>query len=1112
MVRTETATVVFTDLVGSTELANRLGHDAYEVMRRAHFNVLRLAASQCQGIEIKSTGDGMVFSFGSAGDALACMIRMQQMTDLAARRNGGDPRIRIGASCGEINRDDKDHDIFGICVVEAARLCAAAEPGQILVADLVSRLVRNLGYRFGTASEFSLKGIADPVHACLVEWEPRSAPDGTMPLPPKIVAAPPFGLYGRAVEQATVARCWAGARQGQRQVVLLAGEPGIGKTRLAADAARIAHREGAVALFGSCDEDIGLPYRPFVEALRHYLANAPDEILVHHVREHQGELLRMIPELSQRVPNIPPPRAAEPETERFLMFEAFAGLVSAISQHSPVVLILDDLQWAGTPELLLLKHIVRSAMPMHLLTIVTYRDTELSRIHPLASVLADLRRETGIERIALRGLDEAGVIAFVTAAAGHDLGPSELAVARTIAQETEGSPLFIAEILRNLSESGAVFRQGDRWALRASGGDLGIPQGVKEAIGRRLSRLTDSTNKVLSLASVIGREFDLALLEQIAEMPEEAILDAIDEAKAAALVAEVGGGVERYAFTHALVRATLYDEISPARRARMHRRVGTALERLTETRPGDRLDELTRHWMAATTIGDLSKAIAYARLAAEQALAGLAFEEAAKYYEQALAALPDDDRAVDPLRCDLMIALSDAQRRAGEADYHRAMTEAVTIARALADPKRLAMAVLVSARPGGTMANATVVDHALIALYEEALAGLHGGGDDVLRAKLLAQLSAELLYAGDFGRRHRLSAEAVTIARRSGDQSVLAFALYARAVAINVPAALDERLTLTAELEALAERSGSIETLWSVAYHRFGASLESGDIVRAEQMLARLRELIPKLRQPYFNWATSLAGAMLCVMRGTPDAEQQVLAAFELGRASGQPDANMVHLGQLFVIRRDQGRFGELVEPLRQIVQAQPHLPVWGATLAGLYCETDQLDQARAQMATLAEKDFELPVDWTWPSVVMSIAQVASDLGDQTLAAHFYRQLQKVAGQVGVTTIGIICYGSLALPCAQLAACLQRWDEADRYFGEAEAMNERIGARPYLVRTRRAWAAMLIDRNAPEDGARIVALMATAREAAVDLGMQREIVRLDRLGEQMSTSRRATGL
>ena len=1108
MVRTETATVVFTDLVGSTELASRLGHDAYEAMRRTHFSTLRLAASQCQGLEIKSTGDGMVFSFGSASDALACMIRMQQTADLAARRNGGDPRIRIGASCGEINRDD--HDVFGISVVEAARLCAAAAPGQILVTDLVRGLVRNLGYQFGPASEFSLKGMADPVQACLVEWEPRLAPEGTMPLPPKIVAAPPFGLYGRAAEQTTIARCWAAAKQGLRQVVLLAGEPGIGKTRLAIDAARIAHREGAVVLFGSCDEDIGLPYRPFVEALRHYLTNAPDEILARHVREHQGELVRIVPELSQRVPDIPPPRAAEPETERFFMFEAVAGFLSATSQHSPVVLILDDLQWAGTPELLLLKHIVRSAMPMHLLIVVTYRNTELSRTHPLAAVLADLRRETGIERVALRGLDEAGVIAFVTEAAGHDLDPSEVAVARTIGQETEGSPLFIAETLRNLSESGAL-GPCDRWVLRAGSPGLEIPQGVKETIGRRLLRLTEGTNKILSLASVIGREFDLALLEQIAEMPEDAIFDAIDEAKAAALVAEVGGQVERYTFTHALVRATLYEDISPARRARLHRRVGSALERLTETRPGQRIDELTRHWMAATTIGDAPKAIAYARQAAEHALAGLAFEEAAKYYDQALAAIPEDDRDSDALRCDLMIALSDARRRAGEAGYYRAMNEAVKIARSLGDSRRLAMAVLVSARPGGTMANATVVDHELIALFEESLAGLRDENDDVLRAKLLAQLSAELLYAGEFERRHRLSGEAVAIARRSGDQSVLAVALHARAVAVNVPTTLVERLTLTAEMEALAERSGSTETRWTAAYHRFGALLESGDIVRAEQMLARLRELIPKLRQPYFNWATSLAGSMLCVMRGGADAEQQVSAAFELGRASGQPDANMVRLGQMFVIRRDQGRYGELVEPLRQLVQAQPHLPVWGATLAGLYCETDQLDQARAQVAMLAARGFNLPVDWTWPSAVMSLAQVASDLGDQTLAEHFYPQLQKVAGQVGVTSIGIVCYGSLALPCALLAASLRRWDEADRCFGEAVAMNERIGARPYLVRTRRAWAAMLIDRNAPGDGARIAALMAAASGAAVEFGMQREIVRLERLRERMSLSRRATG-
>jgi predicted ATPase/class 3 adenylate cyclase len=1098
ILRTETVTVVFTDLVGSTPLASRLGHEAYEALRRAHFEALRSAASDHRGDEIKSTGDGLVFAFGSADDAVACMIRMQQVTDLAARRNGGDPKIRIGASCGQTNRDG--NDIFGICVVEAARLCAAAAPEQILVAGLVRALVRGLGYKFGASSELTLKGLPEPVPASTVEWEPRAAPDDAIPLPPKLLAAPAFGLYGRVSEQTAIARCWAAAKQGRRHVVLIAGEPGIGKTRLATEAARLAHREGAIVLFGSCDEDVGLPYQPFVEALRHYLANAPDEVLVRHAAHHQGELLRIAPELAQRMQGVAPPRAAEPETERYLMFEAVAGLLAAASRQNPMVLVLDDLQWAAAPELLLLKHIVRSATPMRLFVIGTYRDSGLSRKHPLSSVLADLRREPDVERIALGGLDEAGVIAFVTAVAGHELDAAPLDLARMIGRETEGSPLFIGEILRNLAESGAVFQEAERWTIRGDIESLGIPQGVKEAIGRRLSRLSDETNKVLSLASVIGREFDVALLAEIAETSEDAVLDAIDEAKAAALVAEIGADAERWAFTHALVRATLYDELLPARRARMHRRVGAALERLTAARPGQRVDELARHWMAATTIGDATKAIGYTRQAGERALAGLAFEEAAQYYEQSLSALEHHDRDGELMRCDLMIALSDAQRRAGDADYRRTMTEAVGIARALKDARRLAMAVLVSARPGGVVANGMVVDQTLIALYEEALAALGEEDDDILRAKLLAQLSAELIYTPERDRRHALSREAVEIARRCGDQQVLAFALYAHAVAINVPTTLAERLELTSEMEALAERSGSIETAWYAAYHRFGALLESGDVAAAEKMLARVEELALRLRQHYFTWATRIAGAMLRVMHGTTDAEEAVQAALAAGKAGGQPDAQMMYLGQLFVIRRDQGRYGELLVPLRQFVEAQPHMPVWRVALAGLYCETDQLDEARAQMAALAARDFGIARDWTWPSSIMSLAHVCSDLGDQTVAAEFYPQLQAVAGQVGVTSIGIVCYGSLAYPCGLLAACLKRWDEAEAYFGQAVKMNERIGARPYLVRTRRAWAAMLIERNAAGDGARAAALIAAALADAGELGMKREIVRLERLG------------
>jgi len=214
--------------------------------------------------------------------------------------------------------------------------------------------------------------------------------------------------------------------------------------------------------------------------------NAPDEVLLQHVHEHHGDLLRIVPSLAARVPNLPRPRRADAETERYLMFEAVTGLLATASKQRPVVLILDDLQWAGAPEFLLFKHIVRSGLPMRLLIIGTYRDSEKSR---MAAMLADLRGEPGIERIALRGLDEEGVVKFVMAAVGHDLDEAQLALARALSRDTEGSPLFVGEILRNLMESGAAFRVGGQCNIRGDIQTLGIPEGVKEAIERRLRRL-----------------------------------------------------------------------------------------------------------------------------------------------------------------------------------------------------------------------------------------------------------------------------------------------------------------------------------------------------------------------------------------------------------------------------------------------------------------------------------------------------------------------------------------------------------------------------------------------------------------------------------------------
>lgn len=1108
MARTETVTIVCTDIVGSPEWAGRLGHAAYEALCREQVALLRGVFAKHGGAEVKS-GDGFLLHFDSAASALACAVAMQQAVTFkstvfarAASLSADEPavRVRVGISTGEATRENGA--LHGRPIVEASRLCAAAKAGQIVVSEIVRLMGRGRGHTFTALGKLELDGLPEPVAACEVAWEPLSIETAGIPLPPRLPVAA-LAMFGRTQESATLNAAWARAKEGQRQFVLVSGEPGIGKTRLASEVGRAVHAEGGVVLLGTCDEDVNLPYQPFVQAVRHYVAHAREEVLAAHVREHKGELARLAPELAKRVTGLPAPQVAEAETERYLLFEAVAGLLSAASQQAPIILILDDLHWAGAPELLLLRHILRSTMPLRLLIVGTYRDTDLTRAHPLTAALADFRREGGVERIALHGLDEEAVVGLVAAAAGHDLTEPGIALARALQHETEGSPFFIGEILRHLRESGAIFQQDEIWTYRGDIAGLGIPEGIREVIGRRLNRLSQDANKLLTLAAVIGRQFDVELLTRIADMPEPLVIDALEQCAAAALIAEIPGSPHHFTFGHALTRTTLYEELSAARRARLHRKVGEALEELARDDPAARIDELAYHWLASAQVTDQRKAIDYARRAGEKALAKLAFEEAAAHFERALSVLQPQSHDEERLRCDLMLALTDAQRRAGNPSYRDTTAKAVDAARAIGDPERLALAALGYSRPGGYMSNSNIVDEPLIALLEEANRAL-AGAETILRARILASTAAELVYSPERDRRRALAHEAVDVARRAGDPLGLAAVLQTSMLAINDPFSLAERRSLSRELTELAAELGGFELEFLAAYQRMGISLEAGEVRNAEEAFGVMQRTARELRQPFFAWCAQLARTMWAILRCEPDAEAHATAALALGRQASQPDAAIASGPQFFLLRRDQGRLEELVDSTRAQVAALPNLGSWRAALTILHCETGRHEEAREQIAVLAQSDFSILLNGSWVSAMMTLSDACEQLGDGASAAILYERLLPVADQFHVISNFVLCGGSLHYGCGVLATAMRRWDVAERHCAAAIERNDRLGARSWAFRSRRALARVLLERNAPGDASRARELIEAAGAAAEALGLGYERVRLDALRERLA--------
>jgi DNA-binding SARP family transcriptional activator len=901
-------------------------------------------------------------------------------------------------------------------------------------------------------------------------------PPITPPLPPLVAARAGMVFVGRDAELDQLRRHLATVRPGDARLVIVAGEPGIGKTALATRFAALAHREGASVLLGRCDEETRPPYQPFVEALRHVIADLPTSELRSHLRRDSSNLLRLVPSLADRLPGLSEPAPGDPDTERYRLFEAVAGFLTSLSAAHPLLLVLEDLHWADPPSLLLLRHLARYSDGLQLLTVGTCRSSELGRGHPLSEAVADLRRDDLVAELPLAGLDENEVAALVAAA-----GNTRPALAGAISRASDGNPLYVREIVRHLAETGTE--------------EVRIPTSVKDVISHRLARLPEHTLAALALAAVVGREFGLDLLGRVSGESDADLLEDLEPAAAAGIVAEVPEAVDRWAFSHFLVRETLSGTMSTSRRVRLHCRIGEALEALAGGEPRTDAADLAYHFWGAGPAGDPGKAVRYGRLAGDQAMAQLAFENAVAHYERALQSLdriPGSDD--DDLRGALLLGLGDAKASAGDAGARDTYLAAADLARRGQNAPALAAAALGVA---DMWARSGTVDQVRIDLLEEALATL-ADADSPLRARLLGRLATELSSVpGSLPRRQALTADSVEVARRLGDPVVLASCLHCRNHAVWGPGGAEERLAAGREIVGLAERGGDRELALQGHAWCETALLELGEVAGLDAELAAYDRLAEELGQPRYRWYAATRRAMRTLLTGDLDAgERMAREALAMGRRAAEPDAEDVFACQMGMVWHERPAeepshlWADLSPRYEGLPQDSARVMAWHGHHIRIALEAGHDEEARAELEwfrAIGLDEVEKTVFWTPPIAFLSAA--VAQLGTTEEQRMLYALLVPYAAGNVLCGGAVSFWGSCSHHLGVLAASLGDWHNAERHLTHAAAAHERMGARAHLARTRLESASMFTARGRPDDAEQARALVDLVDNDAGQLGL-----------------------
>jgi class 3 adenylate cyclase/tetratricopeptide (TPR) repeat protein len=668
-----TVTVMCTDLVGSTPLNQRFGDVAATAIQREIGKRSSELVAKHGGAVFKDTGDGLIAAFQSARRAVTCAEEIQRAL---ARRNRERPdapvHLRIGLHTGEVL--EHNGDLHGETVIISKRVQEVASSGAILASETVYGVLGTMRAQLQDRGEFDLKGIAAPWRLYEVPWAEETP--GALPES----ESSPF--VGRVAERARLRRLMERIRAGAGAFVLIAGDAGMGKTRLAHETAEEARHLGMLALTGHClDMETVQPYLPVIEQIEQAGRVVSSDALRRALGDNAAEVAKLMPELRRRYPDIPEPVALPPEQERRFALHGVTAFVERAAAVQPLVLVFEDLHWADQSTLLLLRHFAQHLAKAPVFLIGTYRATDLEPGRPFGRMLEVFLRERLVEEILLRGLAQDDVSALLAGRAGSRPPP---ALTSVLYAETEGNPFFLEEVFRHLSEAGRLLDENGNWKPEVRVGETEVPRGVRMVLGRRIERVSEDCRRMLAVAAVIGKTFSFDLLAGVAQLDEDRLLDGLEQAERGNLVVEASTEREaQYTFTHEQIRQTLLGTFSMPRRQRVHLRIADAIEQSAGAQAEERAIEIAHHLYQAGTAAQGERTANYLVMAGERALQALAFEDALRNFDAARTLLPEQDRAAHA-RAVRYRAL--ALRGTGRADQAlAAFAEALKLASAGAD-------------------------------------------------------------------------------------------------------------------------------------------------------------------------------------------------------------------------------------------------------------------------------------------------------------------------------------------------------------------------------------------------------------------------------------------